>query len=325
MEHVTFIRSAAFAGALSLLVACSQTGNSVAPAINVTAPASFNRAHQKTLFVVGTFGRSNRETVYAFDYETGKNLGQLAPPPEGWNGPEGACVDSGGNVYFTNTNASTIDEFAHGGTYVATISDPGQYPVACSYDATNGDLAVSNIISSSGGPGSVSLFKAGMLQNTYYPPNMFRVYFLGYQGSTGTLWVDGSNSSGTFEYDSFRAGVFTPVPIVGASIGFPGGVAWSTKTRTMNVGDQDTFSAPTVYQVTPDGKVTGSTVFDCQLPSNICDVTEFAIKGPGIVAGGAAKRGAAALYAYPTGGSPIRIYGPKLSTGGAVAISPEVP
>jgi len=44
-----------------------------------------------------------------------------------------------------------------------------------------------------------------------------------------------------------------------------------------------------------------------------------------VVAGGTAKRGAAALYAHPTGGSPIRIYGPELPTGSAVAISPEVP
>ena len=148
-------------------------------------------------------------------------------------------------MYIVNTEESTIDEYNHSGTYVASLSDPGQFPVGCAYDRSTGNLAVSNIINTSGGPGSISIFSGGVLQNTYFPPNMTRVYFLGYEGGTGTLWLDGSNSSSGFQYDSFSGGTFTPVAITGGTIGFPGTVAWSAKTHSMNVGDQDTFSAPT--------------------------------------------------------------------------------
>src|SRR5215469_4779527 len=139
-----------FAGAglmLALLAACSATGNSVAPAVTGNIPMQPMAgaippnccARQKTLFVVDAFGGSKSQgAVYMFDYETAKYLGQIAPPPEGWNEVQGACSDVRGNVYFANTNSSTVDEYAHAGTYLQTIADPGEYPVACSYDPANG-------------------------------------------------------------------------------------------------------------------------------------------------------------------------------------------
>jgi hypothetical protein len=280
-------------------------------------------ARTKTVFVTDAFGGSSYTgAVYAFDFKTAKELGQLSPPPEGWSEVQGACTDRQGNAYFANTAMSTIDEYTHDGTYLATLNDAGQYPADCAYDRSSGNLAVSNVIGTSGGSGSISIFHGGVLQNTYYPPHM-SVYFLGYQGGTGTLWLDGFNASGGFQYDEFANGTFTPVPIVGGSIGFPGGVQWSAKTHAMNVGDQDTFSAPTIYQVSPAGKIVGSTVLTCSL-SLACDVVTFAIKGSGIVAADAAYL-TASLYPYPAGGAPIRSYVAPYVQPIGTAISPNVP
>lgn len=271
-------------------------------------------ALQKTLFASDAFGGTNLTgAIYMFDYVTGTFLGQVAPPPEGFLEVQGGCseISSGGNVYFANTSMSTIDEYNHSGTYVATITDPGQYPVGCSYDRTTGNLAVSNIISSSGGSGSVSIFDGGTLVNTCTFPNVARAYFLGYEGKTGRLWVDGYDSSGVFQYgyffDTTGACKFTSVTISGATIGFPGMVQWSAKTKYMNVGDQDTFSAPTIYQVDDLGNVKGETVLTCEQPSDLCDVVQGSIKGPGIVAGDSIAR-TLARFLYPAGGAPILEY-----------------
>jgi len=282
-------------------------------------------ALQKTLFVSDAFGGSSfTGAIYMFDYVTGAALGSVAPPPEGFLEVQGGCSDNAGNAYFTNTAMSTIDEYTHSGTYVATLADPGQYPVGCSFDRTTGDLAVTNIVNTSGGPGSVSIFSGGSLQNTYFPPNMSRVYFDGYQGNTGLLWVDGSDSSGAFQYDSFSGGTFTNVPISGGSILFPGTVLWSvnkTVGGSMIVGDQDTFSAPTFYQVSSTGQITGSTVTTCTQVSNICDIVEGTTKGPGLV-GPDAILLTANRFAFPAGGAPVLNYPASYSQPIGAAISP---
>ncbi|MGA8535067.1 MAG: hypothetical protein WB615_13245 [Candidatus Tumulicola sp.] len=280
-------------------------------------------ALQKTVFITDAFGGSSfTGAVYAFDYVTGAALGQLAAPPEGWFEVQGACSDTSGNAYFANTAESTIDEYTHSGSYVATLSDPGQYPVGCAFDKSTGNLEVQNIINTSGGPGSISIYSGGVLQNTYFPPNMFRVYFAGYMGKSGTLYVDGEDSSGAFEYDSFAGGTFTQITITGGDILFPGTVAYSGKTASMNVGDQDTFSSPTFYQVSTTGAITGSTVTNCTQFSDICDIVQGTIKGPGLV-GPDASAVVANRFAYPAGGASILNYGAAYVEPIGSAVSPD--
>src|SRR5579863_6185791 len=67
--------------------------------------------------------------VYVYSYPKGKLEGRLT----GFGGPEGECVDKTGHVFIANFSASNILEYAHGGASpVATLSDPGYYPVGCS-------------------------------------------------------------------------------------------------------------------------------------------------------------------------------------------------
>lgn len=185
------------------------------------------------------------------------------------------------------------------------------------YDKSSGNLAVLNIIDA-----SVSIYNGGTLQNTYFPPNMSKVYFGSYEGNSGTLWLSGTDSSGFFQYDSFRGGSFTNVGVHGASIGFPGTVAWSAKTRRMNVGDQDTFSAPTFYQVDDAGNVEGSTVTECVIISPLCDIVQATIKGPGLVGPDAVLLGTN-RFNYPAGGAPTLQYvAPYVQPVGS-AVSPD--
>ncbi|MBV8372879.1 MAG: hypothetical protein JOY69_06435, partial [Candidatus Eremiobacteraeota bacterium] len=112
------------------------------------------------------------------------------------------------------------------------------------------------------------------------------------------------------------------VPITGGTIGFPGQVQWSANTKSMNVGDQDTFSAPTVYQVSSSGAITGSTVLTCENSSG-CDYTGTFIKGSSLVA---ASGNQILEYPYPAGGNPTKVLTPsQLSGAGSVVISPNVP
>jgi hypothetical protein len=153
---------------------------------------------------------------------------------------------------------------------------------------------------------------------------MSSVYSVGYQDGTGTLWLDGFDASGNFQYDSFARGKFTPVSITGGTIGYPGDVQWSAKTRTMNVDDEGLLSTPTIYQVSATGKIIGSTVLACNYQSPGCDVAGFAIKGPGIVAVDLIH-GSVALFSYPSGGQPVRSYGSGINQPFGVAISPDAP
>ncbi len=280
-------------------------------------------ALQKTLFLTDAFGGSSfTGAVYAFDYVTGAFLGQVAAPPEGFLEVQGACSDNNGNVYFANTDSSTIDEYTHSGAFVTALSDPGEFPVGCSYDRSSGVLAVSNIIDTSGGPGSISIFSGGMLQGTFSPPNMSRVYSIGFQGKTSVLWVSGDDSSGIFQYDSCNNGKCVAVGIHGVDIGFPGAVQWSAQTKTMVVGDQDTFSAPAFYWVNDSGNVVGQTVLQCDQQSDFCDIAQAAIKGSGIV-GSDAIALTAARYAFSAGGPPILFYRAPFAQPIGAAVSPD--
>jgi hypothetical protein len=280
-------------------------------------------ALQKTLFISDADGApSFMGTLYMFDYNTGASLGQVADPPEGFNEPQGGCTLSNGDVLFSNTELSTLDEYNHSGTYVQTILEQGQHPIGCAFDKSTGNVAIANIYGPSGSNGNLMFWNGSSLSGPFFPPNMAHIYFLAYEGKTGTLWLDGTDSSGIVHYDSFKNGKFKNVVISGATIGFPGTVAWSAKTHSMIVGDQDTFSAPTFYQVDEGGNVLGSTVTTCTQSSDFCDIPQATIKGPGLV-GPDAVLYSANRFAYPAGGLPILNYPAAYVTPIGSAVSPN--
>jgi hypothetical protein len=246
---------------------------------------------------------SGENDVQIFSYPSGTAMGTLSPPPEGFSEPQGMCSDKNGNVFVANTENSKIDEFAADGTYMQSLSDPGEYPAGCAVDPKSGTLAVSNIISTSDNAGGISLYaNASGTPQTLTDPNMFEVFFISYLGKTGNLYYSGFDNSFYAAISSYIGGNFALLPLSGATIGFPGTVSNAHKTGSLAIGDQDTFSAPTFYQVSATGNVTGSTVLTCA--SGDCDVVQATVKGNKIVAPDAGSADAT-VNPYPAGGAPI--------------------
>jgi hypothetical protein len=270
-------------------------------------------AYAKTLFITDTA----TDEVQMFDFPSNTYIGQLSPPPEGFSEVDGACSDNKGDVYITNTGNEAIDEFAHDGSYMKTLQDSGQDPVACAFDRSSGNLAVSNIITASGSQGSISIYsKAKGKPTVYTDSGIQRMYFLGYMGKTGVLYLDGENSSYEFAYASFSGGTFNNIDISGANIEFPGTVAYSGKTNSMNVGDQE---GAVLYQVSSTGQVTGSTPL-----SGSSDVVQGTVKGSRFI-GPDAGNADVEIYMYPQGGSPQLTLTGYFSEPIGSAVSPDVP
>jgi hypothetical protein len=74
--------------------------------------------------------RSN--DVYVYEYSTGYLVGRLT----GFYMPWGQCVDAVGNIWITDYQAQSVDEFAHGGTQVIKTMRTHGVPDSCSIDPT---------------------------------------------------------------------------------------------------------------------------------------------------------------------------------------------
>lgn len=256
----------------------------------------------------------NLNGIYVYSWPGLAPVGKLT----GFNLPQGMCVDKAANIWIANTRASQISEYAHGGTSpIATLDDPGQYPLGCSVNPRNGDLAVSNISTSGSGPGSLAIYKGAAGNPIIYSDSAFyRVFFLAYDAN-GNLFVDGYNSSQVFQMAKFRLKKFTPITISGATIHFPGGVF--TKGLKLSVGDQiGSQGNSIVYQITDTGTVTGTT----QLLGTQ-DCIQYFIYGTRrqkIVSPNAVSPTSVQIYKYPAGGNPVKtINGPSLPIGSAVS------
>jgi hypothetical protein len=192
-------------------------------------------AYLKTLFVsdLGT------NEVQMYEFPSNKYIGQVSPPPEGFAEPHGMCSDNQGNVFVANTAKMTIDEFSHNGAYIRPLSDSGEYPAGCAFDKATGNLAVSNVISTTSAPGSVSIYTHATGTPKIFSSGGFqRVFFLAYAGKTGVLYLDGETPSYEAAYGSLKGGSIKPIAITGATIGYAGSLSWSAKTQSMNIGDQ---------------------------------------------------------------------------------------
>jgi hypothetical protein len=238
----------------------------------------------------------NTYDVYVYAYPKGKLKGRLT----GFGGPEGECVDKKGHVFIANFALSNVLEYAHGGTSpVATLSDPGYYPVGCSVDPTTGDLAVANYVSTGGDPGNVVIYKdAKGVPTAYADPLVNEMTFCGYDNA-GNLFVDGSTSGGTFAFDELPSGGASLEKILlNQSIGVPGGVQWDG--TYVAVGDR---AANVIYRFTING-IKGKEAGSVSLGDS-SDVNQFWTDGSKVIGSdfGAANVG---FWNYPTGGSPTK-------------------
>jgi hypothetical protein len=246
--------------------------------------------------------------VLVYSYPQGKLVGTLT----GFYGPDGICVDKRGDIWIVNNNAAGVVgvvEYKHGGTSpIATLVDPGYFPVNCSIDPTTGNLALSNLETYypyKQGNAAIYAHAQGM-PKLYRDSKLFQVYFSGYDNK-GDLYVDGTPSpSFGFQFAELPKGnkTFTNITLKGGTIYFPGKVLWDGKYVT--VGDQtyQNKSPETsgIYQTTGSGgKIVGTTPL-----KGSSDVVGFWIQGNTVIAPDIGLLDVR-FYRYPAGGKSTKV------------------
>jgi hypothetical protein len=277
------------AASIFTLAACSSPNGNAGITPAAAQPASVFHA---------PFGTSPKAQLYISDDGTNEVETFTWPKPKsaitltGFSEPQGECADQSGNVFITNTGNSNILEYALGGTDpIDTLSDAHEYPVGCSFDRTNGDLAVSNILSTADGNGNVAIYKnAKGAPKIVTPAGVQRVFFVQYDGSRD-LFVSGDNSSYEPVLAEMPAGskqfkVVCP-NLFGSQ--FPGGLGWDGKYIVIGVpGGLERIRNCKVVGFTPLG-----------------DSDEFYISGNRVVVPDAGSA-EVYIYGYPKGGEPIQ-------------------
>jgi hypothetical protein len=308
------VRPAAFLG-FALLASCSGSNETkVAPwspllhgagppnvrAIPASVPPAPDRGPswmlpvaKKTALLYISDVRTGDIDVYA--YPKGSLRGKLT----GFGEPQGECTAPNGNVWIVDTAKAQLREYPHGGTTpVATLKDPGEYPAGCAVDAA-GDVAVTNIATVRGGPGSIAWYAGGTGQPSLIAsPSFQEMYFDGFDPA-GNLFVDGwPPNFAQAEVGELPSGgnAIVPLTVSGATIRYPGGVQFDR--NAVNVGDQVDDA---VFHIAENGTVTGYTPLD-----GASDCVQGTI-GDGRYVCPDSVNGAVEYFRYPAGGAATHV------------------
>jgi hypothetical protein len=249
------------------------------------------------------------DDVYIFTMPTMQLKGTLT----GFAEPQGMCTDRSGNIWITNTETSQVLQYSRAGVAMGSVSVPGYFPVGCAINKTNGDLAVTNIVSTAGGDGNVEVFPGATgTGNILTNPSQTEYFFPTYDKS-GNLYVDGFGTSGYIlsQCPSGSSSCST-MTVSGVSPGFPGGLNWDRVNNGIILGDQECATGSCQYAATISGStatVTGTTPVN-GISGGICDVDQGTIApmskyfAGGCISEATGQSSAAARWAYPAGGTP---------------------
>jgi hypothetical protein len=323
MTSLNVGRSGAIATALILLAGC---GGSQPP---MGAPGMMPQSHSTAatgdrsgpLVKHGTAGDdllyvSNLANTYVYTYPGGQGEGMLA------GNVGGLCSDAQGNVFTSAVNgsgrSSTIYEYAHGGTSpIDTLSDPG-VAFGCAYDATTGNLAVTNQedFNNGGDDGDVAVYNSETGNPTMYSnQSFFRYDFCGYDGS-GNLYVTGETAtqkgpkaglaglakgSGSLVQIGLSKTLFLSPEQFYPSVQWDG-THMTVSSLIVNRKDHPVFQ---VYRLSINGsvaKVVGTTTL--RTHSFSFHMGQVAIQGATLLAPYANKGQKIGSWPYPAGGSP---------------------
>lgn len=228
----------------------------------------------------------------------------------GFSEPQGMCNDSSGNIWITSTSQEEVIQYSRTGTSLKSVSTPGYFPVGCAVNKTNGDLAVTNIVSTAGGDGNVMIFHNGSGTGTPITNPSQTEYFFPAYDKSGNLYVDGFGNSG-FILSGCGSSSCSTITVSGGSVGFPGGMNWDRVNDNLIIGDQECATGSCEDAATISGStatITHSTPVN-NYDGSACDVDQGTIApmskyfaGPCITQASALS--SAARWAYPAGGTP---------------------
>jgi hypothetical protein len=249
--------------------------------------------------------------VYVYTYPAGISAGKLTKLAQ----PTGLCTDTRADVWVVQSASSSVTEFAHAGTKpIRTLKVGGADSLlSCSVDPTNGDLAVTDRGSSTGG-GSIWVYAhAKGIPKNYRDPKVSFAYFDGYD-LEGDLFIDGLDANYAFKLAELPNGASAIKDVsLYKSVGYPGGVAWDGK--YIAIGDQDYQGQHTsaIYQISISGS--HASVKGTTLLTGSCDVLQFALGRTGHnklgeknqLVGPDACENDVGFYNYPIGGSATKV------------------
>ncbi len=227
---------------------------------------------------------------------------------DGFEQPEGLCVDKAGDVFVADFGADEMIEYAHGSTKKkATLKTGTDYnPYACSVDPRTGNLAVT-AWRGGDGPGYLLVYAKAKGKPKMYSDSKF-VYALypGYDDKSN-IWLNGTASGSKPVYAELPKGKTKFVKVnLKKSIEYPGNLQVDGK--DMAFGD---LSAGKIYR-TSGAKVLGTTSF-----SDATSIYGYYIDGSNVVCADGTQY--IEIYKYPAGGSPTAsVY---FGTAAGVAIS----
>jgi hypothetical protein len=241
------------------------------------------------------------------DVDVFSTKGKVVATITGFAEPQGMTGTKAGSFYVANTAASNIPLYRNDyKTLIATLSDPNEYPVDVSYEESAGVVAVTNIVSTSNGAGSVSFYAKGKTTPcvTIGSSAWHNLYFDAFD-SKGNLFIDGLDNSGNGLVGEIAGGcsakTITTLKL-GNSVAFPGPIQVTNKDDIV-IDDQGTT---TIYTYKPPVKGSlGKPIATTPL-GGASDPTAFAFTSSGKDLW-TVDAGLDTLdeYAYPAGGSPV--------------------
>ncbi len=249
--------------------------------------------------------------VYIFSMPGLKLKGTLT----GFDKPSGLCSDQHKNIWVVNNGNSQISLYSRTGMLLKTIDDSGYWPVGCSVNNKNGDLAVANIRSTSDGPGNVTIYPSGTDPGTVLAnPTQTEYYYPAYD-SDGNLYVDGrGGQSNDVMISVCPAGdSCSTLNVSGATLNVPGGLNWDKAANALVVDDPECGGewGSCLYSMSVSGSgatVTGTTSLTDR-NGGACVMNQWAISpSDKHFAGGCIAKGsspaAVGRWKFPAGGSP---------------------
>jgi hypothetical protein len=259
---------------------------------------------------------SKTDSVWVFPYPRAHDIQVL----KGFTDPSGLCSDSTYDVWISNTGASDLVEYAHGGDApIRTLDDAGQLPVSCAVDPLSGDLAIANNTSTESGPGSITIYSKAKGKGRKIP-GFAQTKYVAYDGK-GNLFVDGVNDDGSFAIGEVAKNKHQIVMLRwnGPTVNIPGGLQFVF--NRLAVCD---VVGSVIYRASvKDGAATVIGTTDLiGYPSPNSEVVQFIVltQTRRVLAADDAA-GSIGVYKYPLGGDPVNEIDPGNAEPSGVAIS----